>query len=110
MVPRKVARIREYVANRVPSPPGSNQAAPRLSSTVLTSGTGSPASKVSSLSRAYRLGLPSNRERRDLLDHDVVTAANVGPSGGVIGGRPSDCHCRARKITCTASAVSLSQY
>ena len=40
----------------------------------------------------------------------MVAAGKTVPAGGVTGGRPSDCHCRTRKITGTASAVSFSQY
>ena len=114
MVPRKVARISEYVANRPrsssPAALGSNQSLASVA-TPDTSGTGSPAAKVSSSpGRTSRMS-PSGRVRVARCSTTTVVAArNVGPSGGVTAGRPSACHCRARKITGTARAVSLSQY
>src|SRR3954452_859190 len=110
MVPRKVARISEYVAKRVLSVPGCSHAGPKCAPTVLTCGTGAPAGNVSrSPAETSRWDEPTvSRASWSMVT--VVVTGNVSPAAGVTAGRPSDCHCSTRKITGTASAVSFSQY
>ncbi len=130
IVPRKVARISEYAAKRLPLP-GSSQLGPWA--TPAMSGTAEPAGKVTAVpvpnscrpgprSRDPDTGEPSrsplmlttmdclNRSVTSSLTTTRVAAVKVEPVGAARSGRPSACQCRRRNITGTASAVSFSQY
>ena len=137
MVPRNVARISEYVANRPccgsSCAPGSSQSSPPWAATPLTFGTGAPAGidrTVPALMVCAPAGTatvpltsePSSCPRTPIvvsaarvtvtacLSSTVVGWVKTAPCGGASAGRWSACQASNRNIIGTANAVSLSQY